>query len=162
MDSKETQPHIKRYPFSPIFSSYPGCIEQSSLYHTVSPCWLSMLNISSVYMSIPDSLTTALSHWMASSWHIHPQPQQKTEDGVNYTLAWGFCPKCHFCTHFLHTFAKARLMTTSKFTHGEADPLHTQEAESLNCFMNGLHSGQGWSPLDSPGGTIDVLNLTEQ
>ena len=33
-------------------------IEHSSLYYTVGPCWLSILN-SSVYMSIPNSLTTA-------------------------------------------------------------------------------------------------------
>lgn len=53
-------------------------------------------------------------------------------------------------------------MTTSKFTHGEAEHLHPQKADSLNCFANSLHSGQGWSPLDSPGGTIEVLNLTER
>ena len=59
VDSKGIQPYIYMYPFSLKLPSHPGCqnIEQSSPCSTVGPCWLSIFKYSSVYMSIPDSLT---------------------------------------------------------------------------------------------------------
>ena len=44
------------YPFSPKLPSHPGYIQSSRCY-TIGSCWLSILKNSSMYMSIPDSLT---------------------------------------------------------------------------------------------------------
>ena len=44
MNCEETQPYIYMYPFSPKHPSHPPLphnIEQSSVYYTIGPCWLS-------------------------------------------------------------------------------------------------------------------------
>ena len=52
---------------TPLPSRLPHNIEQSSLCHTVSPCWLSILNIAMCTLSVPNSLAIH---------SPHPYPQQ--------------------------------------------------------------------------------------
>ena len=47
--------HVSILPQAPLPSKQPHSIEQSFLWYVVGPCWLSILNYSSVYTSIPNS-----------------------------------------------------------------------------------------------------------
>ena len=43
--------HVSIFPQTPLPSWLPHNVEQSSMYYTVGPCWLPILNISSVQFS---------------------------------------------------------------------------------------------------------------
>ena len=49
--------HASILPQMPLPSRLPHDTEQSSLCYSVGPCWLSILNIESVYLNIPNSIT---------------------------------------------------------------------------------------------------------
>ena len=76
----DTSIHISTH----LPSMLPHNIGQSSLCYTVGPCWFSILNITRVYMTIPNSL-------------IIPSPLHSTSNHVCSLSLWVSCSLSLFC-----------------------------------------------------------------
>ena len=83
--------HVSRLPHTALPSRLPRNIEQSSLCCTVGPCWVSILlnKCSSVYMSIPNSLTIP---------SLHPSPlvtiSSFSKSVMDHEFQYGYSPSC--------------------------------------------------------------------